>query len=639
MKNLSSIILGLIMSVFIMQEVSATKIISGVVYDNNQQVLVGVSVMEKGTRNGTVTNVEGKYQLEVSDDAKILVFSFIGMQTKEVKINQKLTIDVVMEPDLNSINEITVADDELELEECIVVGYGVQKKSVVTGSVSTCVLPGRVPHYNYQPVPQMQEDYAFVKANQFLDPNNDPLSTFSVDVDRASYSNIRRFLNGGNLPPKDAIRIEEMINYFNYSYDGPKDEKPFAVHHEVVECPWNKSHYLMKVALQGKKIEKENLPPSNIVFLLDVSGSMDSPQKLPLLKSALKMLVNELRDEDKVSIVVYAGAAGVVLVPTSGKEKVKIISALDNLSAGGSTAGGAGLKLAYKLASENFIKDGNNRIVLATDGDFNVGLSSNQEMERLIESERDKGIYITVAGFGMGNYKDSKMEIIADKGNGNYFYIDNFLEAKKALVEEFGGTLFTIAKDVKLQLEFNPQHVAGYRLIGYENRLLNKEDFNNDKVDAGEIGAGHTVTALYEIIPVGAKDVGSYLPTTDPLKYQKEKQRKQITAPKDYSDELLTVKLRYKLPSQNNSSLMVVPIKNKVINITNASSDFKVAASVAAWGMKLKNENYVNNTSIKDIVEWAENSDYNDKMGYFSEMIRLMKISEMLFDDPINTSQ
>ncbi len=640
MKNLNVIILSVIMGAFITQEMGAIKVVSGIVYDHNQQIMSGVSVMEKGTRNGTVTDVNGGYQLEVSDNAEFLVFSYVGMKTQKVKINKKLINNVVMEPELISLNEVSIVDDDCDFEEeIVVVGYGIQKKSTVTGAVSSYNLAGREPQYNCFSIPQMQEDYASVKTNVFLDPKDDPLSTFSVDVDRASYSNIRRFLNGGSLPPKEAVRIEEMVNYFNYNYKGPKDEHPFAVHHEVVECPWNKEHYLMKIALQGKKIDKENLPPSNIVFLLDVSGSMSSPQKLPLLKSALKMLVNELRDEDKVSIVVYAGAAGIVLEPTSGREKVKIINALDKLSAGGSTAGGAGLRLAYKLASENLIKDGNNRIILATDGDFNVGLSTNQEMERLIETQRDKGIYITVAGFGMGNYKDSKMELIADKGNGNYFYIDNFLEAKKALVEEFGGTLYAIAKDVKLQLEFNPEHMAGYRLIGYENRLLNKEDFNNDKIDAGEIGAGHTVTALYEIIPVGAEDIANYLPTTDPLKYQKEKSQDKILTHNNFSEELLTVKLRYKCPDENKSNLMVVPIKNQVKTYDKASDDFIVASSVAAWGMKLRNENYVNKITVKDIIDMAQKSKSNDEMGYFSEMIRLMTISEMLFDESTKISQ
>ncbi len=628
------------MSAFITQNVGAIKVVSGIVYDHKQQVLPGVSVMEKGTRNGTVTDFKGEYKIKVSDDAKFLVFSFVGMKTQEIKINKKLSSNVVMEPDLNSLNEVSIVAEDCELEEeIVVVGYGVQKKSTVTGAVSSYVLPGREPQYNQPRLLQMQEDYASVKANVFLDPKIDPLSTFSVDVDRASYSNIRRFLNGGTLPPKDAIRIEEMVNYFNYNYKGPRDKRPFVVHHEVVDCPWNRTHYLMKIALQGKKIDKENLPPSNIVFLLDVSGSMNAPQKLPLLKSALKMLVNELRDEDRVSIVVYAGAAGIVLEPTSGREKIKIMDALDKLSAGGSTAGGAGLKLAYKLAAENFIKEGNNRIVLATDGDFNVGLSTNQDMENLIETQRDKGIYMTVMGFGMGNYKDSKMELIADKGNGNYFYIDNFLEAKKALVEEFGGTLYTIAKDVKLQLEFNPEHVAGYRLIGYENRLLNKEDFNNDKIDAGEIGSGHTVTALYEIIPVGAEDTANYLHTADPLKYQKEKKQETIKTNKEFLDELLTVKLRYKFPDENKSNLMVIPIKNQVKDYDNASADFIMAASVAAWGMKLKNENYVNNITIEDIINMAQKSECVDEIEYFSELIRLMKISEILSDESIKTSK
>ncbi len=633
MKRKLLILLIAIICIVDVRNIFASKEITGKVFDKNKQVLPGVTVVEKGTNNVTITGVNGQYILKVSDSATYLVFSFVGMKTKVVRIKTQSNIDVFLELDISRIDDVVMVEDDLELEECVVIGYGTQKRSIVTGAVNSVALPGKNPQFNYSSSPLMQEDYASINENVFLNPKNDPLSTFSVDVDRASYANIRRFLNNGTLPPKDAVRIEEMINYFNYDYEGPSSHHPFTVYHEVAVCPWNKKHYLMKVALKGKKIKKQNLPPSNLVFLLDVSGSMNSSNKLPLLKSALKLLVNELRSEDKVSIVVYAGAAGVVLEPTSGNNKIKIIEALDRLSAGGSTAGGAGLKLAYKLAKQNFIKKGNNRIILASDGDFNVGLSSNQEMERLIESERDNGVYLTVAGFGMGNYKDSKMEILADKGNGNYFYIDNFLEAKKAMIEEFGGTLYTIAKDVKFQLEFNPQHVAGYRLIGYENRLLKKEDFNNDKIDAGEIGSGHTVTALYEIIPNGADDVEMYLFGTDPLKYQKETREKLSLKSKDFSDELLTIKLRYKLPDEMKSNLMVLPVKNVLCNDEDLSRSFLFAASVAAWGMKLRGEDYVKDVGYEEITSWAKKSKMIDEQGYCSEMIRLIESTNILSKD------
>lgn len=621
-------IIGFLVGLFFTQKAQASIIITGTVYDQSKQVLPGVSILEKGTANGAITNLHGNYTLNVKNEDAIITFSFIGFKTKEIAVKGKSRVDVILEPEL------------LELEELVVVGYGVQKehdkkqgKQIMIRGASSSI-PSSAFYYPPQPYPVSSEDYATINENKFIDPNTEPLSTFSVDVDRASYSNVRRFINQGALPPVDAVRIEEMINYFNYDYAEPDNTHPFAIHHEVGTCPWNQQHYLMKVALQGKRIDKDNLPPSNLVFLLDVSGSMNASNKLPLLKSALKMLVNELRKEDKVSIVVYAGAAAVVLEPTSGAHKNEIMDALDKLSAGGSTAGGAGLKLAYKMAHKNLQKEGNNRIILATDGDFNLGQSSNSEMEKLIESERNKGIAITVAGFGMGNYKDSKMELIADKGNGNYFYIDNILEARKALVEEFGGTLHTIAKDVKFQLEFNPMHVAGYRLIGYENRLLDKEDFNNDKKDAGEIGAGHTVTALYEIIPVGAKDTKDYVHGVDKLKYQtnKEKTDKRNIA-MAYADELLTLKLRYKQPDANESTLLVEVVKNKVKSKEESSVDFKYVAAVAAWGMKLRNSEYIKNTNYSEIIAWAKAAKHNDEQGYKAEMIRLMEVAKVLSEN------
>src|SRR5688572_17474263 len=362
------------------------------------------------------------------------------------------------------------------------------------------------------------EDYDNIVENKFLTARQNPLSTFSIDVDEAAYSNVRRYLENGSMPPRGAVRIEEMINYFDYVYPKPQNNDPFTVNTEISDCPWNPQHRLVHIGLQGKEIPVDNLSSSNMVFLIDVSGSMDVPNKLPLVQASLNMLVDQLREKDKVAIVVYAGNAGLVLPVTNGSDKIRIKEAINNLEAGGSTAGGEGIQLAYKIAKDNFIKQGNNRIILATDGDFNVGISSDDELVRLIENEREAGVFLSVLGYGMGNYKDNKMQQLADKGNGNHSYIDNINEARKVLVNEFGSTLFTIAKDVKIQIEFNPDKVEGYRLIGYENRMLAAEDFNDDRKDAGELGSGHTVTALYEIIPAGVES--SFLKKVDPVKYQ-----------------------------------------------------------------------------------------------------------------------
>lgn len=463
------------------------------------------------------------------------------------------------------------------------------------------------------------EGYALVQENEFLNAKENPLSTFSIDVDGASYSNTRRFIDGGSLPPTDAVRIEEFINYFSYSYPGPKGEHPFAINTEVASCPWNKTSKLMLVNLKGKTVPFDQLPPMNLTFLVDVSGSMSDQNKLPLLKKSLGLLVDKMRSSDKISIVVYAGAAGLVLEPTNNKND--ILKALDKLEAGGSTAGGAGINLAYKVNKDNFIANGNNRIILATDGDFNIGSSSDAEMTRLIEEKRDQGIYITTLGFGMGNYKDSKMELIADHGNGNYFYIDNIEEANKVLVTQLDGTLYTIAKDVKLQLEFNPAKVAGYRLIGYENRMLKKEDFNNDKKDAGELGAGHTVTALYELIPAGVE-----IPQTkvDELKYQK------VVPNTNVSNELVTVKFRYKQPKDTVSKLIVQTMKDGNTQFENASENFRFASSVASFGMLLRESKFKGDITYDKLIPLAQSAKGTDEEGYRAEFIQLVKTAQLL---------
>jgi Ca-activated chloride channel family protein len=460
------------------------------------------------------------------------------------------------------------------------------------------------------------EEYKHLDENAVKSTAQSPVSTFSIDVDTASYSNVRRFIMSGSLPPEDAVRTEELVNYFSYNYPQPKNDEPFAIITEVGPCPWNSKHKLAMIGLQGKNIHTEQLPPSNLVFLLDVSGSMNEPNKLPLVKSAMKLLVNNLTEKDRISMVVYAGAAGVVLQPTSGDNKEKILSAIEELSAGGSTAGGEGIELAYKLAKESFIKEGNNRVILATDGDFNVGLSSEDELVKLIEEKRKDNIYLSVLGFGDGNYKDSKMEALADKGNGNYAYIDSILEAKKVLVEEIGSTLLTIAKDVKIQVEFNPAKVKGYRLVGYENRVLNNEDFKDDTKDAGELGAGHTVTAFYEIIPA---DSDEQVKGSDELKYQDIKLVD--------SNELMAIKLRYKLPEASQSTEVSTVIKQEQIT-ENPSQDFIFASAVAEFGHLLRNSEYKGEASFDHILSAAREAKGADLSAYRSEFIKMVELAK-----------
>lgn len=462
------------------------------------------------------------------------------------------------------------------------------------------------------------EAYDYIVENPFQSSLQNPLSTFSIDVDEAAYSNVRRFLQNGSLPPAGAVRIEEMINYFDYEYPRPEGNDPFRLITEIAACPWNPEHQLVHIGLQGKEIPVDDLPASNLVFLIDVSGSMAEPNKLPLVQASLKLLVNQLRENDRVAIVVYAGNAGLVLPSTPGTEKNKIREAISNLDAGGSTAGGEGIILAYKTARDHFIKGGNNRIILATDGDFNVGLSSEDELVRLIEEQRKSGVFLSVLGYGTGNYQDSKMQQLADKGNGNHSYIDNIQEARKVLISEFGSTLFTIARDVKLQVEFNPALVQSYRLIGYENRLLAAEDFNDDKKDAGELGSGHTVTALYELIPVGVQD--SFTRSVDPLKYQ-QTERKQVIA----SGEVMTLKIRYKEPEGLESKRVVHTLSNGSQSLVDASDNFRFAAAVAEFGMLLRNSAFKQGAGFDQVISLAKSGKGPDRNGYRSEFIKLVE--------------
>ena len=466
------------------------------------------------------------------------------------------------------------------------------------------------------------ETYKEIKENSFVAVAQQPVTTFSADVDRAAYANVRRIIGYGQIPPKDAVRIEEMVNYFDYDYPAPEEgsASPLRVSPELAPAPWNPNHLLLRIGLQAKKIDLAKAPPSNIVFLIDVSGSMDEENKLPLLKSSFKMLLGQLRPDDKIAIVTYANGTKVALPSTSVKDKEKIIKVLDNLYASGGTSGGKGIQLAYEQAQKSFIKNGNNRIILATDGDFNIGINNTTDLEKFIEKQRESGIYMSVLGFGMGNYRDDMAETIADKGNGNYAYIDNITEAKKVLVNELSGTLFAVAKDVKLQLEFNPKYVKEYKLIGYENRMLANEDFTNDKKDAGEIGAGHTVTALYELVPSNGKVAQS-------LRYQSQELNE-----KGKGNELGFLKIRYKDPKVKDAKSVEItePLVFNKKALKETSTDYRFAASVAEFGILLRDNSNKANATYDQVIELAEGAIGKDPEGYRKEFVRLVKSVKML---------
>lgn len=600
----------------------ALKYITGKITDDAGKPVPYVSVSIKGTQKSITSDENGVYKIEAAEK-DVLVFTAVGYNASEVRVGSNSTINVVL----------TVANNTLD--EVVVVGYGTRQRKMVTGAVASITgnpgsnytirnetrIAGNHPrdrwryNDNYN-----REGYDNIKENPFLKVNDNPLSTFSIDVDGASYSNIRRFLNNGQLPPDGAVRIEEMINYFSYSYPQPKADAPFSINTEYAVCPWNTKHQIVSIGLQGKKIPTENLPPANLVFLIDVSGSMQSPDKLPLVQTSMKLLTDQLRPQDKVAIVVYAGRAGMVLPSTAGSQKVTIKNAIDKLEAGGSTAGGAGIQLAYKVAQDNFVKNGNNRVILCTDGDFNVGMSSDDALERMIEDKRESGVFLTVLGYGTGNYQDAKMQKLADKGNGNHGYIDNLKEARKVLINQFGGTMFTIAKDVKLQIEFNPAKVQGYRLIGYENRMLAKEDFNDDKKDAGELGSGHTVTALYEIIPAGIN--APELKKTDALKYQKPAQKAEGF---NNSNEVMTVKFRYKKPGGNKSLLLEQVVSGEPVAFSKATGNLQLAAAVAQFGMLLRDSEYKGEGGYELVNRLLQTMLDNDAEGYKNELMQLVQ--------------
>ena len=628
MKRLLILITPLILIMLAFRPLKSHTV-TGTVTDDKGSPVAGASIRIKGTSVGTSSVSDGTYKIVTGNKNATMVVSAVGFISKEEKTNGRSVVNISLAPDNSTMQEVVVTaiGQNRQAKE---LGYSTRGyTSPLAGTISGVNVQGDMRSYYYTDKDGKEdfsrEGYDNINENKFLKVKDNPLSTFSIDVDAASYSNVRRFLNQGQLPPAGAVRIEEMVNYFHYEYPQPTGKDPFSINTEISDAPWNKEHKLVLIGLQGEKISTDNLPASNLVFLIDVSGSMSGPLRLPLVKVSLKMLVDQLRQQDKVTIVVYAGAAGLVLAPTNGSDKTKIKDAIDNLEAGGSTAGGAGIKLAYKTAKENFVKGGNNRVILCTDGDFNVGVSSNDELVTMVEEERKSGVFLTVLGYGMGNYQDSKMQQLADKGNGNHAYIDGINEAKKVLVNEFGGTLFTIAKDVKLQVEFNPTKVQGYRLIGYENRMLAKEDFNDDKKDAGELGSGHTVTALYEIIPAGVNS--SFLKDVDPLKYQNNI---EPLSKSSHNDEIMTVKFRYKTPDGDVSRLIEHPVEDRQVPIAKTSDNFRFAASVAQFGMLLRNSEFKSTSSYSDVLNLARKAKGSDEEGYRSEFVRLVESAEML---------
>ncbi len=585
-----------------------TGVIRGVCTDSyTNEPLPFITIMLLDVQNNilmaTQTDFDGVYTFSAVNPGTY------NIKTKDISYDEVI-YSLNVAPDQITIANLKLKENSAVLEEIVLV-------SVSRNNVGRRA-SRMVDEHN-------TESYDEFDENPFKMVTNAPLSTFSIDVDKASYSNVRRFINQGTLPPEDAVRIEEMINYFPYDYAVPQDDKPVAFHIAYTTCPWNMEHQLFTIGMQGKRIDMQQAPAGNLVFLIDVSGSMQSPDKLDLLKHGLYLLVDQLRGEDRVSIVVYAGSEGIVLEPTSGADKTTIKGSIERLTAGGSTAGAAGIELAYQLAEENFVEGANNRVILATDGDFNVGISDDGALIRLIEEKRKTGVFLSVLGFGTGNLKDSKMEKLADHGNGNYSYIDNILEAKKVLVEEMGGTLVTLAKDVKLQLEFNPEYVKAYRLIGYENRMLEDEDFNNDEKDAGDLVAGQTVTAIYEIIPAGSSEV---IPTVDSLKYQQMKPKTTVTG--KANNELLTVKLRYKSPSGIKSNLLELPVLNTLVPFEQASANHQFAMSVAAFGMLLRDSEYKGTASFDMVLNLARAAIGDNPDQYRAEFLELVTASSLL---------
>ncbi len=629
--------------------INAQKVIvSGTITDSSSGealIQAGIVFIQKDVlKITTVTDYNGMYRVEIDTGCYDIHFRYVGFLPKiisNVDILKNTNLCAILRPGI-CLEEVTIGSKRVPITTRDITNSGSIRGSRTNATVyyldgirytgsSDAKFKNKKSNKkskqdkttSHRPEPlsvqkpkyynTSVEEYARINENDFKATQMNPLSTLSIDVDRAAYSNVRRFIQSGETIPKDAVRIEEMINYFDYKYPEPKGEHPYQIISEISSCPWNPDHQLLLIALQGKTLQSEKLPPSHLTFLIDVSGSMEEENKLPLVISSLKLLVNQLRSQDKISLVVYAGSSGMVLKATSGSDKQKIHEALDQLRAGGSTAGAAGIELAYKTATEEYIKDGNNRVVLCTDGDFNVGISNANDLEELIVQKRKTGVFLTCLGFGMGNYKDDRLKTLADKGNGNYAYIDTREEAKKTLLHEFGGTIFTIAKDVKFQIEFNPSKTQSYRLIGYEDRLLNEEDFTDDEKDAGEMGAGHVVTALYELIPYGV--TSKFATKVEKLKYQSN----QVAV----SSEIATIKTRYKLPNESKSKAYN-EIANDPIEFNMTSDNFKWAASVAMFGLVLRDSKYKQQSDINKVLQFTKQSLGNDEHGYRSEFISLV---------------
>ena len=615
-----------ILTVFFVSSVfsGTTGKITGTVKDSQTgDVLPGANIILKGARLGTSSDLKGNYTIiNVPPGEYSVEVTYIGYVSKKID-------NIKVKADSTTIANFLLNSKSIEGETISVTAQAERQSQAVNQQSSSIVIRGVSPKMSvagYAPdamyIPHNTEEYDKIDESGYYQTIQKPLSTFAADVDAASYANARRFIMQDQLPYKDAVRSEEFINYFTYDYKQPDPGRPLSINLEYSECPWNKDHNLVHIGLQGKKLKNEEQHPSNLVFLIDVSGSMNSPKKLPLLKSAYKLLVEQLKPEDKVAIVVYAGNAGLVLPATSGNYKKDIINAIENLQAGGSTAGGAGIQLAYKVAKENYISEGNNRVILATDGDFNVGISSTSELVRFIEEKRDDGIFLTILGFGMGNYKDNRLQELADRGNGNHAYIDNIMEAKKVLVNEITSTLFTIAKDVKIQVEFNPARIGSYRLIGYENRKLEDKDFTDDKKDAGEIGAGHTVTALFEVVPAGRNDPEkSYN-----LKYQETKVKKDAMN----SDEVLTVKIRYKEPDGNKSKEFSETLKGDPVELNKSSNNFRFSAAAAEFSMILRDSEFKGDADLKSVMDLAKHAKGDDQYGYRAEFLTLVERADVL---------
>jgi Ca-activated chloride channel homolog len=606
--------------------------IEGTVRDSAGAAVADAQVIVVSRPWTAMSDSLGRYRLADLPAGRYTVrVSAIGYRTQEVTgvpvtAGAATQLEFTLARSPVETQEVTVSSYKKQRQDETGAAAGVAKRAEGAWRMMDRMAPTATPA-NRQPYPADQpmntENYAIIEESRFLPAGTNPRSTFSIDVDAASYTNVRRFLTSGQRPPKDAVRIEELLNYFRYDYPEPADRDRFSVTTDLAVAPWAPEHRLLRIGIKGRSLRTESVPPSNLVFLLDVSGSMQPPNKLPLVKQAFRLLVQELRPQDRVAIVVYAGAAGLVLPSTAGSDKATILAALDRLEAGGTTAGGAGLRLAYEVAKQHYAREGNNRVILATDGDFNVGESSDAAMVRLIEERRDQGIFLTVLGFGTGNLKDSRMEQVADKGNGHYAYVDNLNEARRVFVREFAGTLVTIAKDVKIQVEFNPAKVAAYRLIGYENRALRNEDFADDRKDAGELGAGHTVTALYEIVPVGASLEGTGGDLGD-LKYQSVQPRSGVD-----SDEWLTVQLRYKEPDGTTSRLLTHPVRVRR-PAAEPAGDFRFAAAVAAFGLVLRESEYRGTASLDQVLRLARGSEGRDSDGERAEFVRLVESARLL---------